>query len=364
MDFAGPNSTRILPRLDATLKSRVGNPGTTVLDIYLFLNIFPSHFGLPILITTLLLARARRNLTLVNMCITFMITGIVSSILLYSGKQTGPEPPPLLCLTQASLLYAVPPMVSMAALALVFQLWSTVVWKPGQKVRGPALFLLLLPPYIVFFGFSLAGAMIGVRIPANVSRNRRFFYCSVRAPMFSNIVAITSAIILFITTIMEVWIGVTLFRNQRTTRPMAERQRRQNREQDRSPKRLGAEDLQLAIRIGVFGLYIVVGFVISLLSIKAPTSVVPDMIMASIGMAVFLVFGSQPSLWKVWASVFRRDRSSAIVPFPISTQQTQQTQQTETMESIESFADMEKRGGPPELAISTDSRTLPQKPKN
>lgn len=74
------------PRYAAAIRHSVWSlsllAGNGVLTFYLILNLAPSHFFLPLLVITLLLARARRNVLLVNACITWIITGLVSCILL------------------------------------------------------------------------------------------------------------------------------------------------------------------------------------------------------------------------------------------------------------------------------------------
>jgi len=328
MDFSGPdsflkrasylvqNATETESVLASTNNAvRIPNPGKAVLDLYLFFNIFPSHFALPLLVITLVLAQARRNVTLTNMCLTWMIVGFVSCILLYAGKQTGPEPPPLLCMTQASLLYAVPPMVSASVLALVFQLWRGLVWRPGEKTRAIILAALLLLPYIVFFAFAVVGSMIATRKPKIVSRTRRFFYCSIHSPMFSGFVSIWAAVTLIITAGLQISIAVTLYRHRQ-----AIKQRRS--QQEKPDKGFGADDLQFALRVFIFAAYIIVCLVLSLLSIVAPRSAVPDMIFASVGTGVVLVFGTQPALLRVWVDVFRRfhraPAASTVAPFTAS----------------------------------------------
>jgi len=68
-------------RATSSKKSAVGDPGAAVLDLWLFFNIGPSHFLLPLLCISLLLQRARRNLLLVNVAITWCICGFASSVL-------------------------------------------------------------------------------------------------------------------------------------------------------------------------------------------------------------------------------------------------------------------------------------------
>ena len=49
---------------------------------WLVLNIWPSHLGLPLLIITILIAKnIRRHATFINLCVTWIIVGISSSLL-------------------------------------------------------------------------------------------------------------------------------------------------------------------------------------------------------------------------------------------------------------------------------------------
>ena len=72
------------PQADMTPVSQteVVKANHATLIAWLVLNVWPSHLGLPLLISTLLLARnIRRHATFVNMCITWMIVGFSSSLL-------------------------------------------------------------------------------------------------------------------------------------------------------------------------------------------------------------------------------------------------------------------------------------------
>jgi len=297
--------SRIVPFRKSSVSppsNTVDSTSPTVLDIWLFLNIFPSHFALLLLIATLLASKARRNVTLTNMCITWIIVGVVSSLLLYAGKQTGPEPSPMLCVAQAALIYAVPPLVSTSVLALVFQVWIQIVWRRGESAPAAILLPALILPYIVYVAFALAGATIGANNPELVNRDRRFFYCSINFSPFSDTIAMFAAIVLLITVALIVWLGVVLVRNWKAIQP------EKNRGMVEDDKGIGADDLQLVIRVMIFGFYIFVGMILSILSINAPKSVVPDMVMASMGSAVVLVFGTQPALWTVCRNLLRREK--------------------------------------------------------
>ena len=94
---------------------------------WLSFNISSSQLFLPLLVAALSFAKPKAEPTLINLVLTWIVYGLVSSVLwviplrsaplqftfrirLYSGHAEGCEPPPLLCLSQASLYIAVPPM--------------------------------------------------------------------------------------------------------------------------------------------------------------------------------------------------------------------------------------------------------------
>lgn len=65
---------------DETQQVVQGN--SAALIAWLFLNIWPSHLGLPLLILTILFAKnIRRHATFINLCVTWIIVGLSSSLL-------------------------------------------------------------------------------------------------------------------------------------------------------------------------------------------------------------------------------------------------------------------------------------------
>ena len=103
--------------------------GHSILTAWLAFQIASGSVGLPILILTFLFAKnVQRHPMLINMCITWAIAGLSSTLLyvvidlacvnpriklptrFYARKERGPEPSKPLCIAQASLLYGAPPM--------------------------------------------------------------------------------------------------------------------------------------------------------------------------------------------------------------------------------------------------------------
>jgi len=259
---------------------------------WLVLNVWPSHLGLPVLVCTILLSRKiHRHVTFINMCITWMIIGFSSSLLLYAGYQTGPEPPFSLCLIQASLLYAQPGMTSLSAFALVFQVFYVI--RAAFQERDPQNYhtlrkwVLVVMPYVALIAFAGVTLYVGVKNPERVSRDRRFFYCSVKDTILTNTITTFSFVVLLVTICLEVWIIVLTYKHWRVLRA--------NVQND------AAANLNLIMRTSAFAMWVFLGMGLSLLSFRAPESPVPDMALATMGSAVVLVFGTQRDILQALA---------------------------------------------------------------
>jgi len=259
---------------------------------WLIMNVWPSHLGLPLLISTILLARhIRRHATFINLCITWMVVGFSSSLLLYAGFQTGPEPPKPLCIIQASLLYGQPGMTSLSAFGLVFQVFyvvrSTFREKDPHNHETLRKWSLVIAPYVAFAIFAGWTAYVGSTSPDLVSRQRRFFYCSVKSTFLTNSITIFSFLVLFVTIILECWIAYLTYCHWRVLRATELNEK-------------NGMELSLIIRTSAFGLWVTLGMSLSVLSLRAPDSPIPDLALATMGSAVVLVFGTQKDVIRAW----------------------------------------------------------------
>ncbi|KAJ3966266.1 hypothetical protein EV361DRAFT_1014934, partial [Lentinula raphanica] len=255
------------------------------LVLFLVLNIWPSHFGLPILLAIVLFSRrVQRHPTFINLLVVFMIVGVSSSLLVYAGEASGPEPSHALCLTQASLLYGMPGITSTAVFTLVFQMFTTIraafhnqSYRQNEHVLR--VWMMIIAPYAIWIVFIIATVLVGINDPANVSRDRRFFYCSVKSEGLTDTLTMFAAIVLFATLILEAWTIVLFYKRwAHTTKGNAS---------------FTACELNLSMRIFGFGIYVLIAMSLSLLSMSSPESPVPDLIIASAATVVILIFGTQ-----------------------------------------------------------------------
>ncbi|KAJ3998614.1 hypothetical protein F5050DRAFT_1192377 [Lentinula boryana] len=256
------------------------------LILFLVLNMWPSHFGLPILLAIVLFSKhVQRYPTFVNLLVVFMLVPITLNSV-YAGKASGPEPSRALCLTQASLLYGMPGMASVAVLTLVYQMLVTIraaVYKNTYRENEHAvrLWMMVIAPYAVWILFIIATVIVGIGDPANVSRDRRFFYCSVKSNPLTDTLTMFAAVVLFATLVLEVWTFVLFCKRWASI------------ERGNSGMFTTTSELDLPLRILAFGVYLLVAMSLSLLSMKAPESPIPDLIIASAATVVILIFGTQ-----------------------------------------------------------------------
>ncbi|KAF7424677.1 hypothetical protein PC9H_009988 [Pleurotus ostreatus] len=110
----------------------------------------------------------------------FMISWIILSLsfLFLLGQQTGPQPIFGICLAQAVLVYAAPPLTAFSTLILVVNLYFGL--SGGcTKPRFLLLLSMLLPP-VVYLSVLAEATVIGLMNRLKVKRDRTGMYCHIK----------------------------------------------------------------------------------------------------------------------------------------------------------------------------------------
>ncbi|KAI0657385.1 hypothetical protein C8Q70DRAFT_1055907 [Cubamyces menziesii] len=280
----------------------LGSNARTDLIVWYIFEIGGNQALLPFLVATFLFSRKLvRHPTMINVCCTCILSGIISSLLLYSQQHSGPEPNKTLCTVQATLIAPVPPMTSTAVLALVYYTWSTFrpfkrapFWVTPKQSRVVTV-ALLAAPYVAHLCFAVVALHAALENPTRVTRGRRFFYCSVQFRPYTISLCVYTAVVCLIATILEVHLIVMLSRHRKALRNAGLR---------------SGIDTQLLIRVGIFVAYVVCGLLVEVINVFGIRTVVPDMFAASVGMAFFLVFSTQPDVLRVWSRLIPCHRRS------------------------------------------------------
>ncbi|KAJ3553835.1 hypothetical protein NM688_g3403 [Phlebia brevispora] len=280
----------------------IGPKGPTYLIVFFAFQIAAGHVALSILALTMLLAKSmKKRPLLINICVTWILAAVCFSLLFYAGQYRGPEPNSDLCIGQASLIGAIPILTCTATFIVACHLWHVYddpeVHEYTSRHKRLTTFSQLVIPYIAFGIFVAIGAAISVQHPDKVDREQRYFYCSLDWNSLTYAVDFLSAILCLMAAALEAHIVSVGFRRWRLSR------------------RAGVPTDQtvfLHIRIFVFTLYLLGSTMVNLVSNWVEISVVPDLLLASVGAAFFVIFATQKdviSAWRFW----RRPRRAHVL---------------------------------------------------
>ncbi|PPQ72661.1 hypothetical protein CVT26_004327 [Gymnopilus dilepis] len=138
------------------VETQTGQAGP-ILYAWIYFNLIVNTILLPLLVATFIFSRARRHPTLVNVCITWIFSGVFAILLFYANqvKRTNPSAP--LCIAQAALLFGITPMWSVA-IFMLFYFMAMAVRCDSRTLGGWKLLLVRLKPsplVIFLMGFHL-----------------------------------------------------------------------------------------------------------------------------------------------------------------------------------------------------------------
>ncbi|KAJ7491051.1 hypothetical protein FB451DRAFT_1221864 [Mycena latifolia] len=256
----------------------------------MFLQIFGGHFGIPlVLLTAAFSKKVQRHPMLINFCVTWVLYATSFTLLLYSGKQTGPEPPLELCIIQSALVYGTPVMTAMAGLAFVLHLWFSLQKETGMERWRFR--LLLASPYILFLGFSISMIILGSLYPETVSRSRYLLYCTINLAVV-NAVPATSAVIMGVLLVFEILIGIKLYQHSKAFKSMA-----------RTGSSNSGPPMHIFVRVGIFSAYSVLALAACVGFWSSTGDSAPYIIQASLPTAAFLIFGTQQDILEAWGII-------------------------------------------------------------
>jgi len=261
----------------------------TPLQLYIFLAFqIVDQTLLPLLILTFIFCKSlNRHITLINACLTWVFSGFIGCLLLYTGYQFGPEPPIQLCIAQTSLNYSIFPLGAVTIFCLFFQVWASVTGAGWVASRRNLLKLLAnIAPILTVVVVTTITAIIAVNNTGLVNRSRRFFYCSLKHDILTDSLAIVTSVVLVISILLNVHVVIIVMRNLRQFR--------------------GTGQLQHIIRISLLALYLIMHLILSVTSIWYTSSPVPDLISASTGFAILVFFGSSPDVLREWKRIILR----------------------------------------------------------
>jgi len=181
-------------------------------------------------------------------------------------------------------------------LHILLTLRSAVYQKAPFGWQKLSLGIMLAAPYIVYFAILIPVMISGNQHPHRIYRSE--FYCAINVTLISDLAPGASAVAVVASIVVEVFIAITLRRSWRAFRDLGS----------------GAgPSLTLVIRALVFTIFAVLALATCVVLLANYTSSVPDIVIACLPMAAFLLFGTQADLLRVWG--VRRKNAMALENF-------------------------------------------------
>ncbi|KAF8745767.1 Insert subdomain of RNA polymerase alpha subunit, partial [Rhizoctonia solani] len=207
---------------------------------------------------------------------------------LFTRQLDGPEPPYALCQAQSAIMLAQPPGMSAAALTVVWKVWS-LTWSVRTNAviskESKCLSITLLGfPWLVWIGLSaiFAATQISSRV------HRSSFYCISDNQDLSIVSSVLAAVLLILCLIFQGWTVILVYRRFRKSKKLGRAE-------------VGEVSVPFLARIVAFALFIFIALVLSFIAAVLTFSIeVPDIIIAFIGVVIFLIFGSQEDVLVAW----------------------------------------------------------------
>ncbi|KAI1789824.1 hypothetical protein LXA43DRAFT_551658 [Ganoderma leucocontextum] len=269
-------------------------------SVFFAVHLAGGHIGLPILVATFLLSKtANRHPTVVNFCIIWILYSIIYCLLIYGGDAWLDNPRHELCLAQAAMNYAAPPMAVVAGFEVVLQIWSTFIepWKHVRLACIPPwmkLVAIVAPPYLTFIAFAVPATVVGLRHPEWV-QVKTGLYCGLMHGHFEKFAVPTfCSVFLTLTIGLEVASIVQYIRG------------RHNIKKDFPLVTAKRPSLSPWARAALFLVYSAMALSACIMVLKQSLNVFAYMIQAALPLAAFLVFGLQKDVLMVWLCCNRR----------------------------------------------------------
>ncbi|KAF9013253.1 hypothetical protein BDQ17DRAFT_1536934 [Cyathus striatus] len=258
---------------------------TKFLNVWIYFNLIFNTLLLPLLVFTFIFSKkAKRHAALVNMCITWILSGVFSLFIFYAGEYgPGIKPPKMLCIAQTSLLYGIAPMWAVSVLMLMVYI-SMAFRKPPKLATGFSMILLLAAPYITEILFSLATLVLAMK-SGHVGNHMEVYYCTLSNQSLLVTMGLFTTIVGLMIILLEVYLAMIVYRVWQGRKHAGESSQ---------------IDFQILVRVLVFSAYIIFGMVMGIMKTVSPKSVLPDMYAATAGAVVFLTFATQADVIRVW----------------------------------------------------------------
>ncbi|CAE6438906.1 hypothetical protein ACGC1H_006928 [Rhizoctonia solani] len=244
---------------------------------------------LPFLTLTILFCPSvKRHPTLPNNTFLWTLSSLAGSLLLFTRQLDGPNPSRVLCQAQSAIVLAQPPGMSAAALTVVWKVWS-LTWsvRTNAVISKEPVWLsitLLGSPWVIWIGLSAIFA--ATQVNSHVYRSA--FYCTSDNPTLGVVSSVLAAVLLILCLLFQAWTVILVYRRYRKSKRLGRAE-------------VGDVSVPFLARIIAFAVFILVALALSFVAAIGSFALeAPDIIIASIGVVIFLIFASQEDVLVAW----------------------------------------------------------------
>ncbi|KAK6992654.1 hypothetical protein R3P38DRAFT_3083402 [Favolaschia claudopus] len=246
-------------------------------------NLFSVFANILLVIVTFISQGSEANLLLIHLELIFVLTSGAASLLIWTGHALDMYPPHTLCLTNAFLAMANPPLQGGAAFAIVLRVWGSVM----TACR---------PQWMPAIRWTVSGPFVGLYNPTKVYRGSPF-YCTVDHRKLQDACSGFGACFTFLALLFSGWTAYNLFTTRWRVRRIVE---------------YPGVSYAFVIRTLVFSIFLGIAFVVGIISLCSSFSaIVPDVTLSSCNVAVFFIFATSEPILQF---VFGCGRSRRAIP--------------------------------------------------
>ncbi|KAK7446970.1 hypothetical protein VKT23_014183 [Stygiomarasmius scandens] len=250
-----------------------------------------------ITLTAILSRHVQRQVTWLNLNLSWIFACFAFSLLLITGQLFKPQPDTSICLIQAAATTSLPSLTSGTTLAFALHLWFNIrssSYQDRLELRRATLrnVALVIVPYIIPLIEFLAAFVYGTQHPGQVGLDGTGMLCGLTNTIFAKVSATSVSVIMFITVVFEAWTMWMVYH--------------------RHLSRNSISSMAALFRLLIFTLFGIVGLVAGLtyLTSHGTNAAAANLLQALPPVSFVFIFGLQMDIFRAWM-FWRKDESSS-----------------------------------------------------
>jgi len=284
------------PILDILLRELTDDSQEAFAKSFIALQLF-GLIGCVIILGTIIFSHTSRQLTWFSFIFSWIISSLSYLLLFLMGQLENKRPSFGVCLAQATLIYAAPPLTAATTLALVTQVYFNMrnlfLDQSKRKEKNWTIALLIVTPYLLHFTIAMTCLAVGLNDPGTVGRLSIVnAYCNFKNRTPSKVSSVIVASLMVPSIIIGICVCVILIRDWQVRKY--------------SPSS--------SLRVLGFSMYGTLAIALGIVFAASSHDHSPELnvVLATMPAVAVLIFGVKSDILSVWMFWRRSDPSYAI----------------------------------------------------